>query len=63
MIVSYWEYTSRTWLRRDIRACGMERKVANCAHCAGYATCGKLARFVGSVPAARATLDEIRRGL
>ncbi len=47
-------------LECDIRACGIERRVANCAHCADYATCGKLARFFGMVPAAKANLDEIR---
>ncbi|MBN1935421.1 MAG: DUF3795 domain-containing protein [Anaerolineae bacterium] len=47
----------------DIRACGMSRGVANCAHCADYATCAKLARFFGFVPHAKVTLDSIRVSL
>jgi len=50
-------------LECDIRACGIERGVANCAHCAGYDGCDKLARFFGFVPAAKETLDAIRRAL
>lgn len=50
-------------LECDIRACALERGVANCAHCTGYEGCDRLARFLGEVPAAKATLDEIRRGL
>jgi hypothetical protein len=46
-----------------IRACGVERKVTNCAYCADYATCEKLAGFFNQAPAAKATLDEIRRTL
>lgn len=47
----------------EIRACGVERKLPNCAHCPDYATCEKLAGFLNFVPAARSTLDEIRRTL
>jgi hypothetical protein len=50
----------------DIRACGVARGVANCAHCADYARqggCEKLEGFFGFVPDARAVLDEIRRSL
>ena len=43
----------------EIRACGVERGVANCAHCADYA-CEKLEGFFGFAPDARAVLDEIR---
>ena len=50
-------------LECDIRACGIEHQVANCAHCAEYDGCEKLARFFGSVPDAKATLDGIRRTL
>jgi len=46
----------------DIRACGIERGVANCGHCDDYA-CAKLERFFGFVPDARAVLDEVRRSL
>jgi len=45
-----------------IRACGVERGVANCAHCADYA-CEKLEGFFGFVPDARAVLDEIHGSL
>jgi hypothetical protein len=43
----------------EIRACGVERGVANCAHCADYA-CAKLEGFFGFVPDARVVLDQIR---
>ncbi len=46
----------------DIRACGMARAVANCAHCPDYG-CEKLQRFFGFAPEVRATLDEIRGSL
>jgi hypothetical protein len=46
----------------EIRACGMEREVINCAHCADYG-CEKLAGFFGLVPMAKATLDGIRQSL
>jgi len=42
---------------------GLLRKVANCAHCAEYAGCDKLADFFKSVPDARVTLDGIRAAL
>jgi len=44
----------------EIRKCGMERGVENCAHCADYA-CEKLEVFLNQVPAARATLEDIRK--
>ena len=46
-----------------IRACGVARQIANCAYCADYSTCDKLADFFKSVPNARVTLDGIRRAL
>lgn len=46
----------------EIRSCGVERGVANCAHCADY-VCEKLEAWFGNVAQARVTLDEIRRGL
>ncbi len=46
-----------------IRACGIARAVANCAHCADYDACDKLADWFKSVPTARVTLDGIRRAL
>jgi hypothetical protein len=47
----------------DIRACGVERGVANCAHCADYPTCAKMQRFFGFVPQVKVTLDGIRAQL
>ena len=47
----------------DIRACGIEHQVANCAHCAGYETCEKLQKFFSHAASCKATLDEIRRSL
>jgi len=46
-----------------IRACGVTHKVANCAYCAEYNACDKLAGFFKTVPDARVRLDEIRRAL
>jgi hypothetical protein len=46
----------------EIRACGVTRGVANCAHCADYG-CEKLESFFGFVPDARAVLDEVRQSL
>lgn len=46
----------------QMRACGMSRGVANCAHCADYA-CEKLEGFFGFVPDAQVLLDGIRRDL
>jgi len=46
----------------EIRKCALEKGVANCAHCSDYA-CETLAKFLERVPAAKATLDEIRKGL
>jgi hypothetical protein len=51
------------WFECDIRACGMERDVVNCAYCADYDGCEKIEGFFGFVPDARATLDAIRQGL
>ncbi|MFB0534158.1 MAG: DUF3795 domain-containing protein [Anaerolineae bacterium] len=46
----------------EIRACGMDRGVVNCAHCADYA-CEKLEGFFELVPEARAALNGIRQSL
>ena len=43
----------------EIRACGIERGVVNCAYCADY-LCEKLAGFFAFAPDARTVLDEIR---
>lgn len=51
----------------EIRACGVERGVVNCAHCADYvhdgAVCEKLEGFFTQVSDARRVLDEIRASL
>ena len=48
----------------EVRKCGMEKKVANCAHCDEY-TCDKLDKLWKSLGStdAKATLDEIKSGL
>ena len=50
----------------QVRACGIERGVVNCAHCDDYARhggCDKLEGFFDMAPQARVTLDGIRAGL
>ncbi len=42
-----------------VRACGVQRQVANCAACPDYA-CEKLTSFLAMVPSARAVLDGLR---
>ena len=46
----------------EIRKCGKEKKVENCAYCDEYA-CDKLSDIFKAVPEAKATLDEIRVSL
>jgi hypothetical protein len=46
----------------EIRKCGRDRGVMNCAFCDEYA-CEKLTGFFGMAPEARLTLDEIRERL
>jgi hypothetical protein len=46
----------------EIRKCGMDQEVVNCAHCDEYA-CDKLTKFFEMVPDAKKTLDEIRQEL
>lgn len=43
----------------EIRKCGLERSLENCAHCDDYA-CEKLEKFFEMVPAAKDTLDGVR---
>jgi hypothetical protein len=45
----------------EIRACGLKRKVANCALCLDYASCDKITKFLSNVPPAKANLDEVRQ--
>jgi len=44
----------------EIRKCGMERKVTNCAYCDEY-DCDKLTEFFKMAPEAKTTLDEVRK--
>ncbi|KPK78635.1 MAG: hypothetical protein AMJ89_00885 [candidate division Zixibacteria bacterium SM23_73] len=44
----------------EIRKCGLDKKVKNCAHCEEY-TCEKLTDFFKMAPEAKTTLDEIRK--
>ena len=46
-----------------IRACGVQKGVANCAHCADYGTCETLQGFLTHASGAKETLDAIRAGL
>jgi len=43
----------------EIRNCGRQKQVQNCAHCGEYA-CDKLTKFFELAPIARRTLEEIR---
>jgi len=44
----------------EIRKCGLDRKVENCALCTDY-PCGTLSPFLANVPPAKANLEEVRR--
>ena len=46
----------------EIRKCGMEKKVKNCAYCSEY-PCEKLSQLFSKYSKAKETLDEIRCGL
>ena len=46
----------------EIRKCGFEMKVANCAYCNEYA-CDKLNKFFDMVPDAKTQLDSIRNAI
>jgi len=46
----------------EIRKCGREKGVTNCAYCEEY-ICEKLDVFFQMVPACKKTLEEIRKGL
>ena len=43
----------------EIRKCGGEKRVVNCAYCDDYA-CEKLEKFLQMVPQAKKKLDQIR---
>lgn len=46
----------------EIRKCGQEGGVVNCAYCQDYA-CDKLEKFFLMVPQNKTNLEEIRKGL
>ncbi len=46
----------------EIRKCGKEKGILNCAHCDEY-TCDRLNEFFKSVPSAKVTLNSIRKTL
>ncbi len=46
----------------EIRKCGIEKNVKNCAHCTEY-PCGNLSQLFSKYSKAKETLDEIKRGL
>jgi hypothetical protein len=46
----------------EIRKCGKEKGIENCAHCSDYA-CDKLEKFFEMVPAAKDRLDGIKQNL
>ena len=46
----------------EIRACGVSRGVANCAHCTDYA-CDKLQAFFRMAPDAQSVLNQVRASL
>lgn len=46
----------------EIRKCGTEKEVENCAHCIDY-KCERLDKFHEQAPKAKKTLEEIRQQL
>jgi hypothetical protein len=44
----------------EIRKCGQNHGVENCAYCSDYG-CEKLTKFIAMVPQAKATLEGIRK--
>jgi hypothetical protein len=46
----------------DIRKCGQEKEVKNCAYCDDFA-CEKLTKFFDMAPETKTTLVEIRKNL
>ena len=46
----------------EIRMCGQEKGIINCAYCDDYA-CDRLSAFFSSVPDAKIILDNIRKKL
>jgi len=46
----------------EVRACGIEKKVQNCAHCDDY-PCQRLEELFATIPYGKATLHGIRQSL
>jgi hypothetical protein len=46
----------------QIRKCGQEKGVINCAYCSDY-ICDELGKFFKMVPACKKTLDGIKQGM
>ena len=46
----------------DVRRCGFEKNIKNCAYCDEY-PCEKLDKIFGMAPEAKATLEEIKKSL
>lgn len=46
----------------EVRLCGLERRVLNCAHCDDYG-CERITRFMAMAPEAKASLEAIRAEL
>jgi len=46
----------------EIRRCGLDKKIKNCAYCDEYA-CEKLTDFFKVAPEAKNNLDEVRKSL
>ena len=48
------------WNVCEIRKCGTEKNVKNCAYCADY-KCERITGFLEQVPGAKKTLEEMRQ--
>ncbi|MBT7789612.1 MAG: DUF3795 domain-containing protein [Calditrichaeota bacterium] len=46
----------------EIRKCGVDRGLENCAHCDDY-VCEQLGNFFKMVPVCKENLDEVRKGI
>ncbi len=46
----------------EIRRCGQEKGVTNCAYCGEY-VCEKLGKYFEMAPVMKANLEEIRKGI
>jgi hypothetical protein len=47
----------------DIRACGQEHKVQNCAYCDEFNSCARLTQFFTFAPNMKIVLEEIRQSI